>query len=75
METRLATSASSLTVNGRRHAMPVDATVRGLVAELAGDAAMVAVERNGEIVSRGRWGETPLADGDRVELVRFVQGG
>ena len=38
-------------------------------------ARMVAVERNGEIVPRPRWAETAIADGDRIEIVRFVQGG
>ena len=35
----------------------------------------VAVERNGEIVHRARYGETVLADGDSVEVVSFVGGG
>ncbi|HEX9799867.1 MAG TPA: sulfur carrier protein ThiS [Thermoanaerobaculia bacterium] len=72
---RLAPTALALTVNGRLHAVPAETTVAELVAELAGEVRMVAVERNGEIVPRGRWSATPLADGDRVELVRFVQGG
>lgn len=68
-------SGISLVVNGRDVELPSGATVATLVAELAGGAPMVAVERNGEIVPRGRWSATPLAAGDRVELVRFVQGG
>ena len=35
----------------------------------------VAVERNGEIVPRSRYGDTPLADGDRLEIVVAVGGG
>ena len=35
----------------------------------------VAVERNGEIVARGRWHEVSLAAGDRLEIVHFVGGG
>jgi sulfur carrier protein len=41
--------------------------------ELAGKK--VAVERNGEIVPRSRHGTTPLADGDRLEIVVAVGGG
>ena len=37
--------------------------------------ARVAVERNGEIVPRGRYGDTVLADGDSLEVVSFVGGG
>ncbi|MEI2740165.1 MAG: sulfur carrier protein ThiS [Chitinophagaceae bacterium] len=35
----------------------------------------IAVERNGEIVPRGRHAETVLADGDRIEIVVAVGGG
>lgn len=35
----------------------------------------VAVERNGEIVPRGMHERTPLADGDRLEIVVAVGGG
>ena len=54
---------------------PAGWTVADLVAALAGDSRLVAVERNGAIVPRARWSETPLATGDRIEVVRFVQGG
>ena len=39
------------------------------------DPQRVAVERNGEIVPRSRYGETVLQNGDRIEIVRFVGGG
>jgi sulfur carrier protein len=70
--------ALALRVNGREREVPAGATVADLVAELAGapsQARLVAVERNGAIVPRARWPETPLAAGDRIEVVRFVQGG
>ena len=35
----------------------------------------IAVERNGEIVSRNRWHEVLLTAGDRLEVVHFVGGG
>lgn len=35
----------------------------------------IAVECNGEIVARERLSEICLADGDTVEIVRFVGGG
>jgi thiamine biosynthesis protein ThiS len=65
----------ALSVNGGdRHVTP-GTTVAQLVAELAPDARLVAVERNGEIVPRGKWREVTLSSGDRIEIVRFVQGG
>jgi sulfur carrier protein len=35
----------------------------------------VAVELNRDIVTRDRWLETQLHDGDRLEVVHFVGGG
>jgi thiazole synthase len=35
----------------------------------------VAVAVNGEVVPRSEWPRTPLADGDRVDLVKVVAGG
>lgn len=62
-------------LNGSEVALPTGATAATLVERFAGAARMVAVERNGEIVPRARWATTPLTAGDRLELVRFVQGG
>ena len=39
------------------------------------DPKRIAVERNGEIVPKARYGEPMLVDGDRVEVVSFVGGG
>lgn len=35
----------------------------------------VAVEINGEIISRSSFAETVVQDGDRMEVVSFVGGG
>jgi sulfur carrier protein len=41
--------------------------------DLKGDR--IAVEHNGQIVQRARWSDTPIASGDRLEVVHFVGGG
>ncbi len=67
-----------LTVNGAARAFPPDGfppTVAALLAELGLEASMVVAEVNGEIVRRDAYAAHPLADGDTVELVRFVGGG
>lgn len=61
-------------VNGEPREV-VAATVLALVEELGLDVRKVAVERNLEIVPRSLHGATPIADGDRVEVVQFVGGG
>ena len=64
-----------LVVNGEERQVDPDTTVSGLLAALGLGDALVAVERNEEIVPRARHAETQLADGDRVEVVHFVGGG
>ena len=39
------------------------------------DPKRIAVERNGDIVPKAKYGETILKDGDNVEVVSFVGGG
>jgi thiamine biosynthesis protein ThiS len=65
-----------LTVNGNPRTLEVGAaTVADLVRELSLADKRIAVERNGEIVPRSRYGETPVEEGDRFEIVGAVGGG
>ena len=50
-------------------------TVLALVEELGLDVRKVAVERNLEIVPKSLHATTPVAEGDRFEVVQFVGGG
>ena len=65
----------NLTVNGEARVFPGLADVSALVAALGLDGRKVAVERNLEIVPRSAYLRTPLADGDRIEIVHFIGGG
>ncbi|MET7294055.1 sulfur carrier protein ThiS [Streptomyces griseoloalbus] len=49
----------------------LDLVVRTLTAAPSGVAAAL----NETVVPRARWTTTPLADGDRVEVLTAVQGG
>ncbi len=65
-----------IVVNGTEQDAPrPGASVADLLARLGVDAATVVVERNREIVDRDRYGQERLAEGDRIEIVRFVGGG
>ena len=46
-----------------------------LITELKLDKRLIAVERNLEVVPKSAYGETLLADGDRVEIVHMIGGG
>jgi sulfur carrier protein len=65
-----------LNINGtsRTFEGPVD-TVADLVRELALEGKRIAVERNGVIVPRSRYADTPVAPGDALEIVGAVGGG
>ncbi len=51
------------------------ATLTSLLGVLALKSDRVAVERNGQIVSREVWSDCVLHPGDRLEVVHFVGGG
>ena len=54
---------------------PTPFTLAVLVDILGMKADRVAVELNRDIVPRDRWADTPLNEGDRLEVVHFVGGG
>jgi sulfur carrier protein len=64
-----------ISLNGESRQFPDHLTVAALVESLGYTGKRVAVERNGEIVPRGRHAEVVLADGDRLEIVVAVGGG
>ena len=67
----------NVTVNGEQHELRDSARVADAVAvagaEPAGRGVAVAVD--GEVVPRGEWDGFELRDGQRVEVLRAVQGG
>ena len=64
----------NLTINGETQLSSAE-TLGALVTELGMKSDRVAIELNREIVPREQWPETPLHDGDRLEIVHFVGGG
>jgi len=64
-----------ITVNGESREFPVHGRVVELISSLGLNPEATAVQRNGDIVPRAAYAETVLAEGDVVELVRFVGGG
>lgn len=50
-------------------------TLAALIEFLSMKSDRVAVELNRDIVTRDRWSQTLLKDGDHLEIVHFVGGG
>jgi sulfur carrier protein len=68
--------ASTISVNGESEPLTAE-TVAALVAERAQQTNRtgIAVAVNGAVVPRTAWDVTTLRPGDRIEIVRVLQGG
>lgn len=68
----------SLIINGQTRVfeeLEPGVTVLRLVEVLGLKADRIALEIDGQIAARGAWGEVPLKELQRLELVHFVGGG
>jgi thiamine biosynthesis protein ThiS len=70
-----AAPAIPVSVNGEERTVATGCSLVELLGILGLDPRAVAVERNLEIVPRAELPNVVLAAGDRLEIVRFVQGG
>jgi len=64
-----------LTINGEAKSVADGLTLAQLVLALGLEKNPIAVELNRSVVPRHRHGDTPLSDGDRIEIVTLVGGG
>lgn len=65
----------TIQVNGEAREVPQGINITQLVAHLGLTANRLAIERNLEIVPRGRWESTLVSGGDKFEIVHLVGGG
>ncbi len=63
-----------VTINGEARSTEATCLLE-LVENLQLDMRQVAVERNLSIIPRSLYAQTLLAEGDRIEIVRFIGGG
>lgn len=64
----------NITINGEK-AVTDQLSIQEYLISLAIDPRLVAVELNREILSKARYGDTLLQEGDTLEVVHFVGGG
>lgn len=62
-------------VNGRSRQVKTGLTLEGLLERLELPLQRVAVERNRQVVPRGRFRDEHVEAGDRFEIVTLVGGG
>ena len=64
-----------ISVNGEQRSVDAALSVAELLRGMGLEGKRLAVERNGEIVPKSAHAATPLAEGDRIEIVVAVGGG
>jgi thiamine biosynthesis protein ThiS len=64
-----------LQINGEARDFTSPLSLVSLIEQLGMKHDRVAIELNRNIVPRELWAETPLGDGDHLEIVHFVGGG
>ncbi len=65
----------TIILNGEKKDVPGGLMVEGLLRHLEIKPERVAVEINEEIVRKATYTDTPVKEGDRVEVVQFMGGG
>ena len=65
----------TIRLNGEPFEIAGPLTISNLLAELKIDPRIVAVEHNVVVVKRQQYETTMIAEGDEIEIVRFVGGG
>ena len=71
-------SPLTLQINGQHRSfedLSSPATLKTVVLALALKGDRVAVELNGQIISRESWEQVQVSNADRLEIVHFVGGG
>lgn len=65
-----------ITINGK-DLLPDDHALTAIMAGQGIDPAArgIAVALNGEVLPRARWADTVLVPGDKIEIVKVLQGG
>jgi sulfur carrier protein len=63
-----------LSVNGERQEVQAT-TIASLLAVLGYEGTFFAVARNGDLVRKADWAQTPIDEDDRIEIVTPRQGG
>jgi sulfur carrier protein len=66
---------SAASVNGAAWEVPAGTTVADLVSVWCASPRGIAVACNGDVVPKGSWDRTTVADGDRIEIVTAAAGG
>jgi thiamine biosynthesis protein ThiS len=62
-------------LNGETRSIDAATDLAALVEQLSLVQKRIAVELNGSVIRRIDWPQTPVNEGDKIEVVHFVGGG
>lgn len=62
-------------VNGEARELAAGTSIQDLLDTLGFDGTTLVVQKNDDIIEQADYADSPLNDGDQIELVRFVGGG
>ncbi|QDQ26557.1 sulfur carrier protein ThiS [Chitinimonas arctica] len=65
----------TIILNGESRQLPAGLNLAQLIEQLGHQGRRIAIEQNGAIVPRSQHAQTPLAAGDKLEIVVAVGGG
>ena len=65
----------NIVLNGEQRPIEGELDLAILVERLSLPSKRIAVELNGSVVRRADWPQTPVNEGDKIEVVHFVGGG
>jgi thiamine-phosphate pyrophosphorylase len=68
-------STVTVQLNGKPREFAGPLTLTGVLEQLGTIAKMVVIEHNGTVIPRSEYPQTPVHDGDVLEIVHFVGGG
>ncbi len=64
-----------ITINGEEYNFSRQLVVKDLLLELQLDPKKIAIEQNLAIVPCSEYEETPILEGDKIEIIQFMGGG
>jgi len=64
-----------ITVNGQKKVIENPLSLKNTINTFCSNPVHGVAELNGQIIKKHLWQETPLNEGDALELVTFVGGG
>ena len=64
-----------ITINGQAKEVANAHTIADIVGQFCKNSKNIMTEVNGNIVTNNHWDNTPVKEGDTIELVVFVGGG